>query len=256
MSENLNLELDFVESGDRSSSRGARTAAARVYVDSACRYLKDGGAPTITRDCTTFAEFEREIDRLKVECDAILQAAELRFGESAGAEAGESRPIEVRDGSGSNSSDARAAKVPLKLEQNLRVEDRMTRNIRTLHPNDKLSLADELMEIGKFRHVVVLADGSREVVGVVSHRDIFYGALAWSLGHGTAAHQRALDTLPVKNVMTSSVTTVTPDTPLAGAARTMLEGRIGCLPVVKDERLVGILTEGDFLSLLTEAASG
>jgi CBS domain-containing protein len=255
MSENLNLELDFVESAEQSSSAGSR-AAARVYVASACCYLKDGGAPTITRDCASFADFEREIGRLKAECDAILQDARLRFGESASAEPGESPRAGARERSAASASGPSAGKVPLKLEQDLKVEDRMTRSVRTLHPNDKLSLADELMKIGNFRHVVVVTDDSHEVVGVVSHRDIFYGALSWSVGQGAAAHQRVLDALPVKNVMASAVTTIAPDTSLADAARTMLEGRVGCLPVVKDERLVGILTEGDFLSMLTEAKPG
>jgi CBS domain-containing protein len=257
MSENLNLNLalDFVEPTERASSGRARVAAARVYIRLACCYLKDGGAPTITADCRSLAEFEREIKRLKDECDAILQDAEGRFrvSESAPGERGEREqsPTEVDAPSASRPSGASKFKTPVRLEPPMRVDDRMTRDVRTLEPNDKLSIADELMKIGNFRHVVVVDDG--EVVGVVSHRDIFYGALAWSLGQGTSAHQRALESLPVKNVMHGEVTTVAPDTSLSSAARTMLERRVGCLPVVENERLVGILTEGDFLSMLTEA---
>jgi CBS domain-containing membrane protein len=129
----------------------------------------------------------------------------------------------------------------------------MSRDVKTMHRNDKLSLADELMKVGGFRHVVVVEDDDSEVVGIVSHRDIFYSALAWSTGQGETAHQKALDSIPVKNVMCTDVETVAPDTPLADAARIMLEKKIGCLPVIRSERLVGVLTEGDFLSMLTGA---
>jgi CBS domain-containing protein len=50
--------------------------------------------------------------------------------------------------------------------------------------------------------------------------------------------------------MTSDVVTTSPDTPLIGAARLLTERKIGCLPVVDNGRLVGILTEGDFVALV------
>jgi CBS domain-containing protein len=54
--------------------------------------------------------------------------------------------------------------------------------------------------------------------------------------------------------MATDPVTTTPDTPLADAARVMLERKIGCLPVVEDGRLVGILTESDFLRFAVEHA--
>ena len=118
--------------------------------------------------------------------------------------------------------------------------------------NDKLAVADKLMKEGQFRHVVALDEEGR-VVGVVSHRDLFYGALAWSTGQGTFAHGHALDTVLVKEVMHTDPFTVAPGAKLAEAAVTMMDGKIGCLPVVDGEELVGILTEGDFLALLVPA---
>jgi CBS domain-containing protein len=53
----------------------------------------------------------------------------------------------------------------------------------------------------------------------------------------------------VNEVMTTELVTTTPDTPLAEAARLMAHRKLGCLPVVEDGKLVGILTEGDFVSL-------
>ena len=54
-----------------------------------------------------------------------------------------------------------------------------------------------------------------------------------------------------KQIMQNTVVSIDPDAPLAEAAELMQSRKIGCLPVVRDENLVGILTEGDFLALLS-----
>ncbi len=78
--------------------------------------------------------------------------------------------------------------------------------------------------------------------------------MAWSIGYGRKAHEQLLATTPVKNVMASDVVTVDRDSPLAEAAALFREHKIGCLPVVAGDALVGILTEGDFLALLARRA--
>ena len=52
--------------------------------------------------------------------------------------------------------------------------------------------------------------------------------------------------------MTDKVQTTTPDTLLAEAAKLMIERKIGCLPVIDGNRLVGMLSEGDFVKLMTQ----
>ena len=131
-----------------------------------------------------------------------------------------------------------------------RVQDIMTPEVTTLQRNDKLTLADDVMHLGRIRHLPVLDDDGREVIGIVSQRDLFRGALAQALGYGQHAQRKMLDTLLVKDVMTTGVITTGPDTPLAEAARVLMERKIGCLPVVKDGHLVGILTEADFVALV------
>jgi len=54
----------------------------------------------------------------------------------------------------------------------------------------------------------------------------------------------------VKEVMSSEVITTTPDAPLVEAARVLMDRKIGCLPVVEDGRLVGIVTEADFVAMV------
>ena len=253
MAETINLALDMAGGADHPQ-------VARVCLAQACSYTKGQGAPTLTADCDSFADFESEIVRLKEECNELLERARKAFGNAPQRDKtlGENSPaVESGETGSSRSSEAPEPldRIPLRIGDDLSVADKMTRDVKTMGRNDSLSVADELMKVGQFRHVVVMDDAGSEIVGVVSQRDIFYGALAWSTGQGELAHEKALDAVSAKQVMHSDVTTVAPDTPLAEAARIMLENKIGCLPVVKDEQLVGILTEGDFLSMLTNAAS-
>ena len=226
MAEVRNLELDLDGS------------TARVAVVDVHGYTRPGD-PVISVGCESFRALGREIERLKGELDAILQSARNAFGVPASV--------------GSDAKQESAVSAPTaspSLDASLRVRDVMTREVKTVRRNDRISLAEELMRAGRFRHVVVLDDQGR-VSGVVSHRDIVYGALAWTLGQGRAAHDKALESFPVKDVMATGVLTVDSETPLGEAATSMRTHQIGCLPVVDADELVGILTEADFLYLLT-----
>lgn len=97
----------------------------------------------------------------------------------------------------------------------------------------------------------VLDDDSAQLVGIISQRDLFRGALAGVLGYGQHAQRKVLETLIVKEVMNTEVLTTTPDTPLMEAASVLTERKIGCLPVVEHGHLIGILTESDFVALVT-----
>ena len=124
----------------------------------------------------------------------------------------------------------------------------MTRDVVTLDRNDKLLVADDLMRLGRIRHLPVVDEEGR-LAGIVSQRDLFHSGLIKALGYGTHAQRQALDMVVVKEAMRSEVVTTTPDTPLREAARLMLERKIGCLVVLDDSRLAGILTESDFVRL-------
>jgi CBS domain-containing membrane protein len=132
--------------------------------------------------------------------------------------------------------------------KDLQVRDVMTQQVTTLKRNDQLSLANDIMQLGRVRHLPVLDDDGR-LAGILSQRDLFRGALAHALGYGQHAQRKMLDSLLVKEVMSSDVITTRPDTPLVEAARVLLERKIGCLPIVEGEQLVGILTEADFVAI-------
>ncbi len=135
--------------------------------------------------------------------------------------------------------------------KDLKVRDFMSADPTTLKRNDKLTLADDIMLLGRIRHLPVVDDDGQTLVGIVTQRDLFRDALAQALGYGKHAQRRILDTLSVKDVMTTEVITVTPDSSLVEAARILSARKIGCLPVVESGRLIGILTEDDFVCLIT-----
>ena len=133
----------------------------------------------------------------------------------------------------------------------LQVRDVMSRDVRTVRRNDELAIADALMKQERVRHLPVL-DEDGEVCAVVSQRDLFRGALLRALGYGARAEELMLKQVPVKDAMSSEIQTTTPDTPVADAARLMIERRIGCLPVIENGKLVGIVTETDFVRMVAE----
>jgi CBS domain-containing membrane protein len=122
----------------------------------------------------------------------------------------------------------------------------MTRGVLTVEQNQKLATADDVMRLGHVRHVLAI-DEEGALQGVVSQRDLFLGGLLRALGHGSRSKEQALDTLRVKDAMKTTLVTTTPDTTLESAARLMADNKVGCLPVLDAGRLVGILTEGDFV---------
>ena len=133
-----------------------------------------------------------------------------------------------------------------------RVRDFMTTEVVTLDRNDSLTVADDIMKLGRIRHLPVLDEEDQSVAGIVSQRDLFRGALARCLGYGDRAQRKLLDQLVVKEVMVTDVATTDPDVPLEEAARMMLTRKIGCLVVVEAGQLAGILTESDFVKAFAE----
>jgi acetoin utilization protein AcuB len=113
----------------------------------------------------------------------------------------------------------------------------------TLSVGDTLDIADDLMRLGRIRHLPVV-EGTR-VVGMVTQRDLLRAAVSSLLELGRSAEQEWLRKIPVAKVMTLRVFTVPPAAPLQAAVEIMLDKKIGCLPVVEDGRLVGLLTETD-----------
>ena len=128
------------------------------------------------------------------------------------------------------------------------IQDIMKQPVLTLGRNDRLSVAEDLLQQERIRHIPVLDDDGK-LCGIVTQRDLFRGALLRALGYGSRLADKVFESLPIKEAMTDEVISVSPGTAISDAARLMLDHKVGCLPVVEDGRLVGIVTETDFIEL-------
>lgn len=132
-----------------------------------------------------------------------------------------------------------------------KVRDLMTPNPHTLQPRDTLAALYDLMDNHRVRHVpIVDADG--ELVGLLTHTDLAMTALGPLSDLPLSQERDLLQRRKIREVMVTEVETVDPDTALAEAASTLFDNKIGCLPVVEGNRLVGILTESDFVRRFVE----
>lgn len=129
----------------------------------------------------------------------------------------------------------------------LTVGDIMTRPVITLAEDDTLADARSSMKRGHVRHLPVVR-GER-LVGLVTQRDLLQASFSL-FAEGDVQQERSLfATVPVRELMHEAVT-VPATAPAREAAALMLERKFGCLPVVDEEcRLLGIITEADFLHL-------
>jgi CBS domain-containing protein len=128
------------------------------------------------------------------------------------------------------------------------VRELMTTEVVTVERNEKLLIADDVMRLGRIRHLPVV-DQEGTLAGIVSQRDLFHSGLLKALGYGTHAQREALDMVVVKEAMKTEVETIAPDAPISVAAQRMLARKVGCLVVVEAGKIVGILTEADFVKL-------
>ncbi len=136
---------------------------------------------------------------------------------------------------------ARLDEADLTRHNYLRVEQYMTTDLFTVHADDPIEMIANLMIWERIRHVPV-EDKDHHLIGLVTQRAV----LRHMTGGGPTHHTSVAD------IMHREVTTVTPETPTVDALRLMRRLRIGCLPVVQDNRLVGIVTEEDFMSIASK----
>jgi acetoin utilization protein AcuB len=135
------------------------------------------------------------------------------------------------------------------------VGERMTRNPVTITEDTSIDDALHLMRERKVRRFPIL-DKAGHLVGIVSDKDLLHAAPSPASTLSVYEMHYLLAKLTVKKVMSSPVITVSPDMPLEDAARIMADNKIGGLPVLDGDKLVGIITETDIFKILLELMGG
>jgi len=128
----------------------------------------------------------------------------------------------------------------------LTVSDLMTRDLFTLLEDDNVTVADEMMKWRNFRHIPVVND-QNEIVGIITNRDILKISVSALAGISERDQRYIHNKLKAKDVMQSKIITVPENTSLFAAAKILTTNKIGCLPIISKGKLVGIVTEADFV---------
>jgi CBS domain-containing protein len=126
------------------------------------------------------------------------------------------------------------------------VSEIMRAEFVSLNASDKLDFVEQVMGLGRIRHLPVLEQG--RLVGIVSNRDLLAASLSKVLAFARERRSSFLSMVEVAEVMTRDVQTVPPETSLEEAARVMLRHKIGSLVVVREDGTpLGLLTETDLV---------
>ncbi len=125
------------------------------------------------------------------------------------------------------------------------VKEVMSVRVRTLGPQNSLADAGQLMAKSGIHHIPIVDDAG-QLVGLVSHRDMLAASESSLKNDGTS--QNAADVL-IEEFMTRGVTTVDGRANLREAALFLQKHKYGCLPVVTDGKLKGIITDSDFVAV-------
>lgn len=124
------------------------------------------------------------------------------------------------------------------------IAELMTREVVTLSPDQMLSDVVDLMRRGKIHHLPVMQDS--KVVGIVTDRDV-KRALPSVFSGNQEEYEQVLNNTRVEQVMTRDPFTVGPADPIKEVLKVMVDRKFGAIPIVDRGKLVGIVTDIDFL---------
>ena len=137
------------------------------------------------------------------------------------------------------------------MAQLARVRDFMTKDPVTLREDDLLRQAVEIVMVRRIRHIPVLDHGGH-LVGIVTDRDVQATLPSPLSAAAPEEYEALLETTSLARIMTRHVLTVGPDDLAGEAVETLLADRVDGLPVVEDERVIGIFTVRDALRAYLE----
>jgi acetoin utilization protein AcuB len=131
------------------------------------------------------------------------------------------------------------------------VHERMSKHPITITEDTPINGALKVMRDEQVRRLPVL-NKKGELVGIVSERDLLYASPSPATSLSIHELHYLISKITVDGIMTRDVITVSEYTPLEEAARIMADNKIGGLPVVRDGKLVGIITESDLFKVFIE----
>lgn len=131
------------------------------------------------------------------------------------------------------------------------IKERMTRNPVTVRDNTSLDDALKIMRDNKVRRLPVL-DKHGKLCGIVSEKDLLYASPSPATSLSVWEIHSLVAKIKVNELMTKNVITVCEDCPIEEAARVMVDNKIGGLPVMRGDQLVGIITETDLFKIFLE----
>jgi len=131
----------------------------------------------------------------------------------------------------------------------------MTHNPITITPDTPVPVALRLMREKRVRRLPVL-DSHGKLVGIVSDKDLLYASPSPATTLAVWEIPDLLAKIKVEKVMAREVITASEEMPLEEAARIMADRRIGGLPIMRDQTLVGIITESDLFKVLLQLLGG
>jgi acetoin utilization protein AcuB len=111
------------------------------------------------------------------------------------------------------------------------VRELMSRNVISVTPTETVAVARERLRANQIHHLLVI---DTQVVGVVAMRDL----------------AGRPDPMPIEQVMTREVATIDANASLRKAASLMIRGTTGCLPVIENGKIAGIITTTDLMRVL------
>ena len=135
------------------------------------------------------------------------------------------------------------------------VRDRMTPNPLTITTETSLKEALELVRSKPFRHLPVL-DEDGKLAGIVTEKSLVYASPTSASSLSVFEVDYILSRTLIGQIIQGEVITVKPTLPIEEAARVMVDHRIGCLPVVEGDELVGIISDTDIFRVLVEGLGG
>jgi acetoin utilization protein AcuB len=130
------------------------------------------------------------------------------------------------------------------------VRKKMKKDLITITKDESMTTAKKILREKNIRHLPVVE--GKKLIGLVSNMDIRKAEASPATSLEIRELHYLLDKLTVGEIMTRNVITISPDISVEEATTLLHDNKIGCLPVVEDGNLVGILSENDVMEILIE----